>query len=288
MNKFAVCIAAIVVLIGRSALAADIAVRALPPAPVRVFNWTGWYIGLNVGGGWGSNGLNNSFTPGACVGAGTPTECANQFALLNATLPGQFDIHPNGFIGGGQIGYNYQTGAVVVGLETDFQGANLRGNANAAASVAPNFPGALLTTAGTGSEKIDWFGTLRGRLGWTPAAPLLVYMTGGLAYGHVQTGASFSEQAFISGVLNSSGSTAISQSDTRAGWTAGGGLEWMLAPQWSIKGEYLYYDLGKVSLNQTLVVVSAITPSSFLTDDIQSATHYRGNIARIGLNYRFW
>lgn len=206
-------------------LAADMAVKAQPPAsPLRVLNWTGWYAGLNAGGGWGSNGLNNSFAPGACVGGGSPAECANQFALLNATLPRQFDIRPNSFIGGGQIGYNYQTGAVVLGLETDFRGANLRGNANAAASVVPaNFPAALLSTAGTGSEKIDWFGTLRGRLGWIPTGPLLVYMTGGLAYGHVQTSASSSEQAFIDGVLNSSGSTAILQSDTRAGWTAGGG-----------------------------------------------------------------
>jgi len=113
-------------------------------------------------------------------------------------------------------------------------------------------------------------------------------MTGGLAYGHIQTGASLSEQAFVGGVLNSSGSTAILQSDTRAGWTAGGGLEWMFAPQWSVKGEYLYYDLGTVSLDQTLVVLSAITPSSFLKDNVQSAAHYRGNIARVGLNYRFW
>jgi outer membrane immunogenic protein len=288
MKRFAACITPVALLMGSSALAADMALKAAPPASARVFSWTGWYVGLNAGGGWGRDALDNSFIPGACVGD-SPAECANEFDLLNATLPAQFDVHPRGFIGGGQLGYNYQSGAFVAGIETDFQGTGLKGNDNTAASVVPaNFPTALLSTVGTGSEKIDWFGTLRGRLGWAPTPPLLVYLTGGLAYGRVQTGASFSEQAFVGGVLNSSGSAAILQSDILAGWTAGGGLEWMLAPQWSVKGEYLYYDLGTASLNQTLVVVSAITPSSFLKDNIQSAANYRGNIVRIGVNYKFW
>jgi outer membrane immunogenic protein len=128
---------------------------------------------------------------------------------------------------------------------------------------------------------------LRGRLGWTPTPPLLVYATGGLAYGHVQTDASFSGQTFFSGTQLITGSTAISQSDTRAGWTVGGGLEWMFAPQWSVKAEYLYYDLGTVTLNQTFTLLGIGNPRN-INDNIQSVAHYRGNIARAGLNYKFW
>jgi outer membrane immunogenic protein len=155
--------------------------------------------------------------------------------------------------------------------------------------VPPFPPGALVPTTGTGSEEIDWFGTVRGRLGWTPTSPLLVYATGGLAYAHVQTGASFSIQTIVPVAgQTGAGSTALSQSGTRAGWTVGGGLEWMFAPQWSVKGEYLYYDLGTVTLNQTLGLVGVgAGAGQFLGFNSQSAVHYTGNIARAGLNYKF-
>ena len=288
MKKLLFCIIAGLIG-GTPAFAADMAIKA-PPPPAPVYSWTGWYIGLNAGGGWRSNTINNSFTQGACSGpSSSPSECATVFSVFNSALPGQFDIHPSGFIGGGQVGYNYQSGAFVWGVETDFQGANIKGNASTTASVPFTFPGSLVT-AGTGSEKIDWFGTLRGRLGWTPTPPLLVYATGGLAYAHVQTGAAFSLQtSFPFFGQTGSGSTAILQSDTLAGWTVGGGLEWMFAPHWSVKGEYLYYDLGTVSFNQTLGVVGqGVSVGDFFGGNIQSAVHYRGNIARAGLNYKFW
>jgi outer membrane immunogenic protein len=288
MKKLATCLIGVVGLIGTHAFAADMAVKAPPPppAPAPVYSWTGWYVGLNAGGGWGGDGIDNSLTPGACNRSAA--ECAAVFASLNAVLGGSFDIHPSGFIGGGQIGYNYQNGVFVWGIETDFQGADVKGSASTAVSVVPpGFPTVLVTGTGTGSEKLDWFGTLRGRLGWTPTPPLLVYATGGLAYGHVQTDASFSGQTFISGTQLTTGSTAISQSDTRAGWTLGGGLEWMFAPQWSVKAEYLYYDLGTVTLNQTFTLLGVGNPRN-INDNIQSVAHYKGNIARVGLNYKFW
>jgi outer membrane immunogenic protein len=270
MNKFTTCIAAVAALIATPALAADMAVKAPPPAPAPTYSWTGFYAGLNAGDGWGSNTIDNSFTPGACTGPGAnPSGCALVFPFLITPLPGQFDIHSDGFIGGGQVGYNYQSGAFVWGIETDFQGANIKGNASTTGSllVPPPFvAGSLVTTAATGSERIDWFGTLRGRLGWVPTPPLLVYATGGLAYAHVQTGAAFSLQTFDPGAgQTGSGSTALFQSETRTGWTVGGGLEWMIAPQWSVRGEYLYYDLGTVTLNQTLGLVGqGLSAGSFI------------------------
>ena len=239
---------------------------------------------MNAGGGWGSNKIDNSFSPGACNAPAII--CAEAFPDFVAPLAGLFDIHSTGFIGGGQAGYNYQNGAFLWGIETDFQGTNIKGNTSTSASFVfppPAVPGILAVATSTGSEKLDWLGTLRGRLGWIPTPPLLVYATGGLAYGRVQTGASFSLQESNNGVPLSAGLTAVSQSDTRAGWTVGGGLEWMFAPQWSVKGEYLYYDLGTVTLNQTLAILS-ISPGSpgiFVNVNVQSTARYTGNIARL-------
>jgi outer membrane immunogenic protein len=236
---------------------------------------------LNAGGGWqtatiDNSVLSNSFNTGSAI-----------VPAFNAAIPRQFNTHPSGFIGGGQIGYNYQFAPNwVAGLEADFQGANIKSTASAT-NAALDVAGGLLTVAGTGSQEIDWFGTLRGRLGWLPVDPLLVYATGGLAYGHVQTDVSFLGVRSPNGnplLASANGSSAISQSDTRAGWTLGGGLEWMFAPRWTVKAEYLHYDLGTETLNQTLVLNSSV---GFISANIQSASHYRGDIVRAGLNYRF-
>ena len=146
--------------------------RAPPPqpAPATTTNWTGFYSGPNAGGGF-ENTIKNSATtiPSLCDDPGMAL-CA----ALTAGVPGQFNTHPRGFIGGGQIGYNWQTGVFVWGVETDFQGANIQGDKSVAnAQVVPivnpfdSAPG-LVITSGTGSQKIGWLGTVRARLGWTP------------------------------------------------------------------------------------------------------------------------
>lgn len=252
---------------------------AAPPPPPQVYSWTGWYIGLNAGGGWGNTNIDNNTTVSNCV-AFLPAVCS----LLSSSVPTQFDTNPQGFIGGGQIGYNWQINSYVLSVETDFQGSTIKGSQTV--SNVRLFFGAPFTVAGTGSQEIDWFGTLRGRLGWLVTDALLVYATGGLAYGHVQTEASFSVNAPPIGFGKTVGSSTLSQSDTRAGWTVGGGLEWMFAPRWSVKAEYLYYDLGTVSFNQLLTAVDTAGPGISVSA-IRSDAHYRGNIARAGVNYHF-
>lgn len=192
-------------------------------------------------------------------------------------------------MGGGQIGYNYQTGAFVWGVETDFQGADIKGDQTASGSVLQDpFSSAFVNVTGTGRQKIDWFGTLRGRMGWVPVNTLLIYATGGLAYGHTETDVSFSASSnniFVP--CPCTGSTAVNASNTLTGWTVGGGLEWMFAPQWSVKGEYLYYDLGTVTIDQTLPLTSVFGGPAATAAAIHSEAHYHGNIARIGVNYHF-
>jgi outer membrane immunogenic protein len=236
------------------------------PAPAASPNYTGFYAGLNGGGGF-ENTINNGVT-----------SCSSVFFVWCSLVPGQLNTRPSGFIGGGQIGYNWQSGLYVWGVETDFQGADIRGSATVT-NYSTAFPADSVTAAG--SQKIDWFGTFRGRLGWTPTPPLLIYATGGLAYGQVKTNVSFAGAG--TGVF---GASAVAKTDTRAGWTVGGGAEWMFAPQWSIKAEYLYYDLGTDSVDQTLNLYFGGPLLGSV--GIHSAAHYHGNIVRGGVNFKFY
>jgi outer membrane immunogenic protein len=282
MKRASLAISAALTFAAHTAQAADMALKA-PPPPAPIYSWTGWYAGLNAGGGWQNTTIDNSVTSNFSGGAGL-------FPALNAAVPQQFDTHPRGFIGGGQIGYNYQFAPKwLAGLEADFQGAHIKGSAGATNAVLDAGTG-LITITGTGSQTMGWFGTLRGRLGWLPADPLLLYATGGLAYGRVETAVSF-----LGTRVNTPGGNAIplngfianSQAQNRAGWTLGGGLEWMFAPRWTAKAEYLYYDLGAETLNQPLSLTGFVPGIGTvgIGANIQSVSHFRGNIARVGVNY---
>ncbi len=177
-----------------SAQAADLPARMPVKAPAYVppqlYNWTGFYIGINGGGGWGRSDFS---------GPAFPT--------------GSFNT--SGGLVGGTLGYNWQTGPVVFGLETDIDWSNIKGSAPCG-----------VTTCSTTN---NFLGTFRGRLGYAGWDRFLPYITGGLAYGDIHTNVA----AFGSG------------SSTRAGWTLGGGLEFAIAGPWTAKVEYLYVDLGR-------------------------------------------
>jgi len=147
------CVAALVA--ACEAGAADLPVKAPPLAPVD-FGWTGFYLGANVGYGWGRVG-------GDLVGNSTGLDIP--LAIAGGTIPSSYGLRDQGVIGGGQIGYNWQLRNWVWGLETDFQGAGLTGSVAFAhaASVVP----ALKATQSAGSASLDWFGTARARAGYS-------------------------------------------------------------------------------------------------------------------------
>lgn len=221
------------------ALAVPLAANAadLPAAPVykapvmvpQVLNWTGFYIGVNGGGGWGRSQFD-------FPAAGTTT--------------GSFDT--SGGLVGGTAGYNWQTGAFVLGIEGDVDWANIKGSAP-----CPN-PAFTCQTADS------WLGTARARLGWTPSNNVLLYATGGAAFGDIKASVAGGPPFFPG------------QSATNVGWTAGAGIEFMFAPNWSGKIEYLHVDLGSFTCGIT-------NCSNLSTANVK----FNADIVRAGLNYHF-
>ena len=278
------------------AMAADMAPVYKAPVPPPACIWCGGYVGVNAGGTWGDHSVDVVTTPVTSFGA-SPGIITTHGAPAAASATGTLSGNQNAFIGGVQAGYNWQKGFLVGGIEADIQGAARSGSLSGSgvALVAPG-SGATGTpdnTTFTGSKSLDYIGTVRGRLGFAAAPAFLVYATGGLAYGRVSTSAGFStvNNAYPGIGLTSTWGTAGSTSSTRAGWTVGGGLEWMFRPRWSLKGEYLYYDLGSVTygLGQSGSVVLpgfGGAGSLWFTNSSTASTRFNGSIARIGVNYK--
>ena len=241
--------------------------KAPPMAPV-AYNWTGFYLGGNAGYDWSKSTDTVTAVSGAAPGL-------ISFGSVATSLP----LDPKGFIGGGQIGYNWQPSTMwVVGLETDLQWANL----NATLALPGPADASRIMTA---NEKLDWFGTVRGRVGVTPWDRALIYVTGGLAYGHENLSTALTRVSPVTGantcVLPGGGGNNCqngSVTDTRIGWTVGGGLEWALLDNWSVKAEYLYYNLGNIS--------HTMADPNFPLTFFNASADLKGSIARAGLNYR--
>lgn len=260
-----------------AASGADLPVKApYVKAPVAmIYDWTGFYVGANLGWSFGRSRTDY-------VVAGLPFGSTSQ--------------NMDGILGGLQAGYNLQTGRGVFGLEADIQATAQKGDSNLIDFI-PGTPGTPAIPCifqdgpntpcipGTGipavpgipaitglinhQNKLPWFGTFRGRIGFTPTERWLVYATGGLAYGEVETVDS----------LTIGGTSAVLSTNTiRWGWSVGAGVEAAIADHWTAKLEYLYIDLGNVT--DTLVGIAPITP-------IATRSHVTDNIVRVGVNYRW-
>lgn len=265
-----------------SAFAADLT----PPAPPPVFvppppTWTGFYVGLNAGYEWAAN---NSIQTTAIPVFAAPT-WETELALSSALATGSAGVNQNGFIGGGQIGYNFQYGTrLVIGLEADFQGiaSNHAVGGFAGSGVPVGFPGETIVSSLESTKSLDYLGTVRGRIGYLFTPTLLIFGEGGLAYGSVNASTSIwqGNEPFLP-AFGSFGRF----SNTLVGWTAGGGAEWQFMPNWSVKVEYLYYDLGRETFGMTPLAFAS--PGLLYSSSPFSTTRFNGNIVRAGLNYHF-
>ncbi|ARN82879.1 outer membrane protein [Methylocystis bryophila] len=250
-----------------TAVAADLpsakAPAVAPPPPPA---WNGFYAGVNVSGGW-INGVGSvSYIPYSDPRYGLFSNPGGgslaNFLLLPASQSSPSG-NQGGALGGGQIGYNFVVASkYLVGAETDFQGGIIGGSNQG--NLATFYPspfapsGGILTplVASSGyNVGLNWFGSVRGRLGYILAPTLLLYGTAGFAYGDV---------------------TAFNVSRTRTGWTAGGGAEWSFLPdsRWTAKIEYLFTDFGSSSANGNWAWGGGVSQHATL------------NLVRVGLNYR--
>jgi len=281
---------ALAALVAAPALAADRPVyKAPPPPPPPVFSWTGFYIGVNAGGVFANDNSVDTVTRNVSSIAGLNGDIG---AAVAARGTGSVSLSNRGqFIAGGQIGYNWQIGpAWVTGIEADIQGVG-RNNSSGTLALAGVVPGAAVTIPSTStissSSNLDYLGTLRGRVGFLVTPAMLAYATGGLAYGRVEASTTIVERLGLSDTPDPFG-TSGNISTTRVGWTAGGGVEWMLGQNWSAKLEYLYYDLGTVSFaSPPIRQFGNFGTLLETTSAVQSSTRFNGSIFRAGLNYRF-
>jgi outer membrane immunogenic protein len=269
-------------LIGTPAFAADMAVKAPPaPPPAPIYSWTGWYVGGNLGVSFGHVKTDFNAAP-------VTVALTNGISPTTPGFAGSNLEEPSGFIGGGQIGYNWQFSPIwVVGLEADIQGADEK-ESN---TLTSNFTGGGGSLTGSTvidyQTKIDWFGTVRGRAGYVFGdGAVMTYVTGGLAYGKVDLGgtSTVSGQANVFPFPTFSTTRAIGHSHVNTGWTVGTGTEGkLLIPGWTYKIEYLYVDLGTLDDTDPLgIFISSVSGGQTITH-----THFTDNILRVGLNYQF-
>ncbi len=288
MKKF-LLLASAFSLVALPAMAADLAPFFRAPAPIPGSGWTGFYVGATLGGGWSDDKVAETATATICnpVLPGCAGGPAYSTALA-AAIPGTFSTGNGGFVAGGEFGYNWQVGAFVLGMEADISGSTISsGSLASGASGVAGIPGNTVGIAASANSKVDYLGTVRARAGYLVLPSLLAYATAGLAYGGASSNTTLTEQVTGACACGASPSVAASTSAPRAGWTAGGGLEYMFAPNWTVKAEYLYYDLGSVTYALPPLVQTTAAGGPYFAAASASRVSFTGNIARAGVNFGF-
>ena len=260
-----------IALTGSAALAADLPMTP-PPPPVPVFTWTGIYVGGQVGYAWTSGNLDfTGFDP-----------------ITGTVFGSSVGGTPSGVIGGAHVGYQvefkqwpiFSSSGVVVGLEGTVDGTSL---SNTAAAFFPDFGGTFVTA----HTNADVQGSIRGRLGiaWDRA---LIYATGGVAFGGFHTNYSIAGAGFTTpgGVVVPGVFGSNSFSNTRCGWTVGGGIDYAITNNWSVFAEYRYTNFGHVG-NQGLETVGFLTAPVLTGAFLNSNRQINQNQVQVGFSYKF-
>jgi outer membrane immunogenic protein len=226
--------------------AADLAVKAPYAAPAAVWSWTGFYIGAHAGAGWGTTETTLTSVTGAPIPAG--------IALTQNSK--------SGFLGGGQIGYNWESGWAVFGVQGDIAGLDVKGTTP------------CLALGASCTAKSDWLSTVTGRFGGVVADRTLVYVKGGAAWMHTDHTLSF--PVGFGGPAGAS----VSSSTTTFGWLLGLGAEYAFSPNWSAFIEYNYIEFDKKNM---ALDFSGFGAPAILNVDVTNKL----SIAKVGVNYKF-
>jgi outer membrane immunogenic protein len=234
--------------------------KAPPPMPPPAPSWTGFYIGGNLGAAWQQSHFQSSGYDG---GGG----------LIDA-IPISGTNTKTSFIGGGQVGYNWQSGSAVYGVEADISGLGNSGSSSSQIFAVNKFCSFGGNCTHNASSKIDWVATFRGRLGLA-FTDTMVYATAGLAVGHVKNSVSETSNGYCG---SSCAFGPFSSSSTKTGLAVGGGVEHMLSPNWTVRLEAMFIDLGHSSVS----VVPSSKGSPFTATFSNQMV-----VGRVGLNYKF-
>ncbi|MBR0715985.1 outer membrane protein [Bradyrhizobium liaoningense] len=259
-----------------AAAAADMPLKAAPRAVAAVYDWTGFYVGGNVGYGWGE-GTNPSISavdPGGVSGVGAFLSPAGIFPGFSSgnIYPG---LNSSGVFGGLQLGYDKQFGNWVVGVVADIQGADFKSSGVAFTNAAAT----CCNVTESISAKIDWFGTLRGKAGFA-ANDWLFYGTGGLAYGNTSSSLGFACTPGGVGCGFATIGFTGTASEVKVGWAAGAGVSKAFG-NWNVGVEYLHIDLGRSSVTATS------TTGFFTTTTITASQRFIEDTARLTVNYKW-
>lgn len=249
-------ISAALAMLGSPALAADMLVKKAPPrTPLPVWSWTGFYIGGHIGGAWAKS---DWFEDDSMSGAGGLAPAGFQDASIKSSS----------FIGGGQVGFDYQTGWLVFGAQADADLANLKGTVSGQNCFPEVGVFGIFQTCTT---NIRSMGTVTGRIG-AASDRTLVYVLGGFAWEH---------EKLDNGCNSTCGAPVLVRSvTTRDGWTIGGGLEYALAGNWTAFVQYNYMFFGTRDLQLTTALADSTPPE---TEDVRDHIH----VIKAGFNYRF-
>ena len=250
-------------ILGRT-IGAALFLTFVTPAQAQDSGWAGAYVGATVGA--------NIPAGGDARTVGT----AGFLTLVPSLAPARLDTSKTSFLGGAHLGYNLQSGPLVYGVEADI--AYVDANKTSSFTSTATVLGTTLTT--TARHKIDYLGTVRARVGYAPSGNALIYATGGLAYGGVKDSASV--------IGNAAPTTLVwtgETSGTRTGWTLGGGGELKLSDRLSLRGEYLYYDLG--SRTTTAAGSAGVRGVAALNGiDYSQRTSAKGSVVRAGFSFK--
>ena len=240
--------------------------------------WTGFYVGLNAGYTWSDVSASSTFS--CLTGPATPCNYNNDTIANrgNLTIIGNGasgSLSDTGFAGGLQGGFNWVSGGVLIGAESDFNAFRL-GNKHQTTSVLPTLVPIIVTSSA--SVETNWLFTARGRLGWAATSSMLLYGTGGLAVTDGQA------RNYFTDYFSPSETGGSSKSNTLIGYVVGGGAEWALDRQWSLKAEYLFLSFGSISTS-----VSDLNSLGSGTGNNALATKVDldAQIVRVGLNHKF-
>ena len=241
--------------------------KAAPVVAAPVWSWTGFYIGGNVGAGWGTTETTADIGT-AVAPLITPATVAFSLPISSQTV--------NGFLGGGQIGWNWQTGVFVFGVEGDVEWENLKGSG----------PCVVLFQCNVNH---NWQADITGRVGVVAFDRALVYIKGGAVWQHSSYSFGNSIAVTVPGTAVSASANA-SASDTRMGWLLGTGLEYGFLPNWSAKIEYNFEDFGSRTLNFPLSASACVTPGGCVAAPpitVPVSIKDFDHIIKAGVNYRW-